>query len=118
MSEPNRRRTRQFSVYLLEEEMAILEAKKDEAEMTKSEYIRNMILFGAAHERTIFSKTDAQHIIYELNRIGNNLNQIAYQANRRLGVDEQDFLSLYNNYLQLLSSYDSFVRGNLERCRA
>ena len=118
MSAPNRRRTRQFSVYLLEEEMAILEAKIDEAEMTKSEYIRNMILFGAAHERTIFSKADAQRIIYELNRIGNNLNQIAYQANRRLGVDEQDFLSLYDNYMQLLSSYDNFVRGNLDRCRA
>jgi len=118
MNTPSRIRDRQFSVYLFEEEMAVLEAKKDEANMTKSEYIRNMILFGAAHERTNFAKEYSEKMIYEINRIGNNLNQIAYRANSSKNVDQHDFITMYDNYVQLLSAYDNFVRGNLEKCRA
>ena len=111
MSTPSRQRNRQFSVYLLEEEMAILEAKKDEAGMTKSEFIRNMILFGAAHERTMFSKADSETLIYELNRIGNNINQIAFRANANRTIDWRDFRSMYDDYMELLSAYDQFIRG-------
>ena len=111
MSTPSRQRNRQFSVYLLEEEMAILEAKKDEAGMTKSEFIRNMILFGAAHERTTFSKADSEALIYELNRIGNNINQIAFRANANRTIDWRDFRSMYDDYMELLSAYDQFIRG-------
>lgn len=118
MSTSFRNRDRQFTVYLLEEEMAILEAKKDEAGMTKSEYIRNMIMFGAAHERTIFSKADAEKMIYEINRIGNNLNQIAYRANSSKNIDQHDFVTMYDSYMQLLSAYDNFVRENFDKCRA
>lgn len=118
MSAPFRNRDRQFTVYLLEEEMAILEAKKDEAGMTKSEYIRNMIIFGAAHERTIFSKVDAEKMIYEINRIGNNLNQVAYRANSSKNIDQHAFITMYDSYMQLLSAYDNFVRENFDKCRA
>ena len=86
--------------------------------MTKSEYIRNMILFGAAHERTMFSKAGEEVLIYELNRIGNNINQIAWRANSNKSVDEHDFITLYDCYLQLLGSYDQFVRGHLDQCFA
>ena len=118
MNAPFRNRDRRFTVYLLEEEMAILEAKKDEAGMTKSDYIRNMILFGAVHERTIFSKNDAEKMIYEINQIGNNLNQIAYRANSSKNIDQHDFSAMYDSYMQLLSAYDNFVRENLDKCRA
>ena len=111
MGEKHRKRQRYFKVHLLEEELAILDAKADEAEMNKSEYIRNMIMFGAAHERTIFSKKDSEALIYELNRIGNNINQIAYRANANRIIDERDFQSMYDNYMELLSAYDKFIRG-------
>lgn len=109
--EENRKRKRKLNVYLLEEELAILDAKADEAEMNKSEYIRNMIMFGAAHERTIFSRKDSEALIYELNRIGNNINQIAYRANANRVIDERDFQNMYDNYMELLSAYDKFIRG-------
>jgi len=111
MGERSRKRTRKLNVYLLDEELAILEAKSDEAQMSKSEYIRNMIMFGAAHERTMFSKKDTEALLYEINRIGNNLNQIAYRANSNKTIDERDFQSMYYNYLELLSVYDKFMRG-------
>ena len=111
MGEEHRRRQRKLNVYLLEEELAILEAKADEAEMSKSEFIRNMIMFGAAHERTMFSKADSEALKYELNRIGNNINQIAFWANSKKTVDDRDFRSMYDNYMELLGAYDQFIRG-------
>ena len=111
VAEEHRKRTRKLNVYLLDEELAILDAKADEAEMSKSEYIRNMIMFGAAHERTMFSKADSEALIYELNRIGNNINQIAYWANVNKTIDRRDFRNMYDNYMDLLSAYDRFIRG-------
>lgn len=111
MGEDSRKRQRYFKVHLLDEELEILNAKADEAGMNKSEYIRNMILFGAAHERTLFSKKDTESLLYEINRIGNNINQIAYRANANKTIDERDFRDMYTNYTELLSVYDKFIRG-------
>lgn len=111
MASANRSRKRKFNVYLLDEEWEILEAKKDEAEMTKSDFIRNVIMFGAAHKRTMFSKEDSQRLIYELNRIGNNINQIAAKVNSKGTVDEIDFENLQELYISLLGAYDDFIRG-------
>lgn len=111
MAEENRKRKRYFKVHLLDEELAILDAKADELEMSKSEYIRNIIVFGTAYKRSIFSKEETKEFIYEINRIGNNLNQIAYRANANKTIDEIDFQNLYDNYIELLGQFDYFVRG-------
>ena len=70
-----------------------------------------MILFGAAHERTLFTKKETENLLYEINRIGNNINQIAYRANVNKKIDEKDFQNMYANYVELLSVYDEFIRG-------
>lgn len=106
-----RKRERKLNVYLLDEEWEVLQAKKDEAGMSQSDYVRNMILFGAAHERTVFSKETEKKLIYELNKIGTNLNQIAARANASKNVDKRDFDNLYQNYLGLLTAYDKYIRG-------
>lgn len=111
MTVTNRNRKRKLNVYLLDEEWEILQAKKDEAGMTQSDFIRNVIMFGAAHERTMFSKEDSQRLIYELNRIGNNVNQIAAKVNSSGTVDEMDFENLHQLYIGLLGAYDDFIRG-------
>jgi len=111
MSEDTRKRKRKLNVYLLDEEWEILNAKADEADMSKSEYIRNMILFGAAHRRSNFSKEMERELKYELSKIGTNLNQIAARANSSRIVDDRDFDNLYHNYLELLTAYDRFIRG-------
>lgn len=97
--------------YLLEEEQAILNAKIKEAKMNRSDFLRNLILFGAAHERTNFSKKGERDLIREVNRIGTNLNQIAVKANSSKIVDNEDFQNLYDNYLELLGAFDDFVKG-------
>ena len=77
MANENRNRKNGFFVYMLDEEKQVLEKKAEKANMSKSEYIRNVILFGAARRATKFSTEDTREIIYELNRIGNNINQRA-----------------------------------------
>lgn len=111
MGNVNRKRNRKLNIFLLDEELELLNAKADELEMSKSEYIRNIILFGTAYKRSIFSKEETKEFIYEINRIGNNLNQIAYRANANKTIDEIDFQNLYDNYVELLGQFDYFVRG-------
>lgn len=111
MGNANRKRNRKLNIFLLDEELELLNAKADELEMSKSEYIRNIILFGTAYKRSIFSKEETKEFIYEINRIGNNLNQIAYRANANKTIDEIDFQNLYDNYVELLGQFDYFVRG-------
>ena len=108
---PNRKRERKITAYLLDEEYELFEAKKDEAGLTKSDYIRNMIVYGGVYERTVFPKEDSQKLIYEINRIGNNINQVALRANTNGVVDDADFQNLYQLYQELLGVYDDFIRG-------
>ena len=66
---------------LHEYEDALLEAKKDEANMTKSDYLRNVILFAPAGERARYSSDFAVEICQRLNEIGNRINEIAHAVN-------------------------------------
>jgi len=46
------------------------------------------------HNATIKDTTDEKKIHYELKRIGNNLNQVAYHCNSNNVIDKQVLLSL------------------------
>jgi len=109
MGEEHRKRERHFKLWLFDEEMEILNEKALAASMSKSEYVRNVILFGAARGKTNFSREDAKKIVYELNRIGNNINQIAYQANYNCAVSENNFFSLKNEFIKLLGEFETIA---------
>jgi len=109
MAEHHRKRPRQFKVSLYEEELEVLERKAETASMTKTEYVRSVVLLGATRGRTNFSKEDAGKIRYELNRIGNNINQIAYQANLNCGVSKNDFYILREQFVKLVGEFDEIV---------
>ena len=47
-----------ISLRLLPEEAEILTAKAEEAGMSRSGFLKNVILFGAAHERRNFASQD------------------------------------------------------------
>ena len=44
----NRKRETQLHIFLLDDEATMLEVKSQDAGMSKSEYIRNLIVFGQA----------------------------------------------------------------------
>ena len=110
MSEENRKRNRYFKVHLLEEEFVLLEIKAEEAGMTKSEYIRNMIMFGYAKERTVFSRELERKIRNELNMIGSNINQIAIRVNTNRDIYSEDLRILREQYNNMLDLYQRIFK--------
>jgi len=109
MGSSQRIRQRQLKVFLLDEEMLLLKLKATAADMSKSRFVRNIIVNGEAVREPNFSKEDAKAIVYELNRIGNNINQIAYRVNGKGTVDTEDMLNLTEQFEQYLRAAGSFV---------
>ena len=76
--------------------------------MSKSEFIRNVVLYGGAYPKTAFTREDTIKIIYEINRIGNALSQISIMTHRSPEIDEREFQSLmviYGVVFCILSPY-------------
>lgn len=105
MSNDSRLRQVRFEVKLLPEEMEIFQDKADKAGMKRADYFRDFILFGNPIVIDKMRGIDAEKVAYELNRIGNNINQIAYQANSKCEVSKNDFYRLKEEYDKLLELY-------------
>lgn len=105
----NRLRNYRYQINLLDEELEILEIKAHEAGLSKADLLRNLILYGAAHKRTVFSEEYAEKIRYEINRIGNNINQIAYWANTINQLDRGRLDALLREYHTLLQEFERLV---------
>ncbi len=74
---------------------------------TKSEVVRELIVNGNIN--ISHSKADLTRLSYELNRIGNNLNQIAKLCNVRRAVDIA--------VLQELTIIEEQLQELLEKCK-
>lgn len=111
MIKSNRPKERIISVRLLPEEAEILNTKAKEANMSKARFLKNVILKGRAYERTNFTQEDVGKLQYEIDKIGNNINQISYRVSGSSNIDEIEFLKLKDNYMQLLSAFCDFVHG-------
>lgn len=109
MTDVCRVRARYFQIRLLDEELAMLEAKASEAGMSKSEYVRNIIMFAPRHMAGTRSDSELSKLRYELNRIGNNINQIAFVANGKKSVDAGELEALLFNYHLILAQYEELI---------
>ena len=112
MSEKSRYRTRTFKVYLFNEELQLLNDKATALNMTKSAYIRDLILFGQTRKA---EDKNYENVIYELNKIGSNINQLAYIANAEFSTNGIEILSLLSHYQELLEQFDeltAIVKGS------
>lgn len=110
MAEKDRYRTRQIHIRLDEEEYAILQAKSAEAEMTASDAIRWLIKLGRIYPRQLDDNTqklvDELHDfyrkrIYEINKIGNNINQIAWNTNGKYQTEKYELKMAYEEVMRL-----------------
>ena len=75
-----RKRFIEKKYYLDEKEEKILKEKCKKLNVSYSKFIRDLIL-GYVHDDSL--SIEIHNLIYELNRIGNNINQIAYVANSK-----------------------------------
>lgn len=93
----NRLRNNQINIFLSDEELETFKLKCEELELSKSEYIRQIILFGQIVESKKLDKIEMdkmQNLMYELNRIGNNINQIAFKVNAKNEILSNDILEV------------------------
>lgn len=109
MAEKNRIRTKLFQLRLLDEEMEMLNEKSSNVGMSKTEYIRNLILFGYVKNNQKMDNESLQKFLYEMNRIGNNINQIAYNSNAKKSTGKDEIVSLVREFENLLELYQRFA---------
>jgi len=93
---------------------ALLNAKKDEAGMTKSEYLCTLILFAPACERPSFREDFTAPFIAELYHVGIRVNNNAHDTNVFRHVSPQNLGNLKNLSAELLAVYDKYVRNPYE----
>lgn len=77
MSE-KRKRTKVRSVRFTPEEWEMVQERSREARTTMGRYLRES---GLANGKRVRSTSIEDDLIYQLSRIGNNLNQLAHRAN-------------------------------------
>ena len=103
MAEEERIRQHQLRVWLLEEEKEILKQRAFEYGLSLSDYIRQLIMAESIVGRHwTMDKEQGKELLFELNRIGNNINQIAYNTNAKTFAANPDWAELKENYFKLL----------------
>ena len=109
MGEEHRYRKRKVYLRLFDEEFQMLEDQCEKFSMSKSEFLRNCILFGGIYSSEKMDKEDLKKFLYELNRIGNNVNQIAYNTNSKKSTDREDMLKLTEEFKSFMKLYKEFA---------
>ena len=103
MSEKERMRKEQLRVWLLEEEKQMLLKGAEECGLSQADYIRQLIMAaGITGRHWTMDKEQGMQIIYEINKIGTNINQIAYNTNAKTFAAHADWEELRENYFKLL----------------
>ncbi len=95
-----RERNLEFHIRLNDIEYDKLEEMSLKSNMTKSEVIRKLILEKESKEKP---GLEFYEVMKELSKIGVNLNQIAYKANKNNVIDE-------SYYKELASEWQQFSR--------
>ena len=89
----------------MQEEVELLKKKSESYGMTRSEYLRNLIIFGSVRAQSKLSDSQFQDLLNELNHIGVNINQIARRVNEARNADREDFDLLVLYYEQLMNLF-------------
>ena len=103
MAEKDRIRAEQFKFTLLPEERAMLEKNAFELGLSKADYLRKLILYGEViGQHPVIDKEQGRELLYEVNRIGNNINQIAYRTNAQKFTTDNDWREVRNECMEIL----------------
>ncbi|HFE9852540.1 plasmid mobilization protein [Enterococcus faecalis] len=103
-------RNKIIKVYMTNDEKKKIRRKMEEAEFKiMSNYMRNMALHGEVvkNDFVILREALAEtgQYVYELNKIGNNLNQIAHKLNQTDLVEKEDVQFLVSEFTKLKNNY-------------
>lgn len=111
----NRQRHHQYLVRLTPEEFLDISAKADNAGMTPAAFFRLAALGTPgprAQRRPPADHKALREILGHCGRIGNNLNQIAYQMNKRGNPDIPELLSELKSYKKIRTAIYTALNMN------
>ena len=106
----NRYRTVNFSMRIRESDEVVLDCSKFDVNMSRSEYLRTLILFASAQEIAHYRPEFAEDFYQKLHAIGNRINEIAHAVNSRRSVRKDDLREMQNLIMEFHDVYDEFVR--------
>ncbi|KGI55665.1 plasmid mobilization protein [Campylobacter sp. MIT 97-5078] len=104
------------SIFLKEEEKVLLNEKTKKIGISKSAYIRELILnidYIKEREKLELLFHTNETLLYELNKIGTNINQIAYSLNSNIYKDPNNIKKEMDQLKNLLKEHKDFVKKNL-----
>lgn len=85
--------------------MELLEKKAESFHLSRSDYLRSLIVWGMAKGQSKLTDEQFRLFIKELNHIGININQIARRVNEARNASREDYDLLELHYEQLLDLY-------------
>lgn len=128
MAEENRFRRNCIRVKLSDSEYDTIWQKSLASNLTLSDAIRSLIVFGCIKPDGLDEKSQAlvdkfnghlSQIVYEINRVGNNINQIAYNTNANHNTElvelemAMDSLTyIYGIFMESINEMREFVNAH------
>lgn len=105
-SMPKKRfRDKEIKFFVTEAELQFIDQKAQVAELNRSSYIRKMALEGYILKQDF---SYVEKLVYEVNKIGNNINQIAYKANSMEYLSTEDLKYLQKRLDEIYSRISLF----------
>lgn len=102
----------EFKFRISKELKDLLESKSQEANMNSSEFLRELILSSQINIKTT-NKKDLKELIWNVNKIGVNINQLAYALNYSIEIkklDNYSYQNLANRLLIIENRLDSILK--------
>lgn len=103
MAEKHRIRTDRFSLALLPEEKEILARNAKEFGLSRTEYLRRLILFGGITGQPMLDKETGKKLIRELDRISKSVKTISFNTPPELMAEHPEWSKLETAYMELLA---------------
>ena len=115
MAEKDRIRTKQIHIKLAEDEYETLKYKAEKAELTVADVIRYLIVYGHIRPKKFDEKSQKvledlrEYLgkrVYEINCIGNNINQIAWNTNGRFQTNKEELTKAWSDLMELQEMFN------------
>ena len=106
-----------FSLYLNANEKALLKVKAQKTGITQSAYLRELLLnekYLKQKELLEYLPYINKELLYHLEKIGNNINQIAYVLNSGVYKSPQNILEEINALKTLLKEHKLFINHQVK----
>lgn len=98
-------KTELIKVRVTQDELEIIDKKAQVAGLKRSQYVRKMCMQGYIVIRNF---DEVEKLVYEINKIGNNINQIARKANEFDYLSKDDLKSVRSRIDEVYKLIESF----------